>query len=141
MENTQEISAGGVIYKKENDEYLFLICKHSGYHKWAFPKGRIEPGEDLEQTALREVSEETGIKANIISKLPIPEKYVYAINGQRVFKTVHYYIMEFISGNIEDHDWEMEDVAWVTYEEAMEKLAFAGAKKTLESAYTILKEH
>ena len=102
MNSKKEVSAGGVIFKREGKDILWLICKHSGYHKWAFPKGLVESGENIEDTALREVKEEVGVTAKIIQQLPNPESYVYTLNGMRVFKTVHYFLMEYVSGDIKD---------------------------------------
>ena len=61
----QEFSAGGVVYRKLQDKFVWLVGLHSGYHKWVLPKGMIEVGETQAQTALREVKEETGIVAEI----------------------------------------------------------------------------
>lgn len=133
-----EISAGGVVYKKAGSKTFWLICKHSGYHQWAFPKGLIEAHEDKAAAALREVKEETGIRANIVSEIPEPERYTYTFNDERVSKTVHYFLMEYESGDTTDHDWEMEDVQWVTAEEAEKLLHFDGAKKTFKHAVALL---
>ncbi len=83
-----EISAGGVVYRKIDGEYEVLISKHSGYHKWVLPKGLVEKGEKLEETAEREVEEEVGVKAKITGKIDPPEEYVYTLNGERIFKSV-----------------------------------------------------
>jgi len=138
MNSKTEVSAGGVVYKKENDTTFWLIAKHSGYHQWGLPKGLVEKDEELEATALREVQEETGIKAKIIQQIPEPESYVYSHNGKRIFKTVHYFLMEYVTGNIEDHDWETEEVLWVDFDRAKFLLHYEGAKTTLQKAYDIL---
>lgn len=122
------------MFKKDGDKVLWLVCQHSGYHKWVLPKGLIDPGENAEETAVREVEEECGIKTRIIAKIPEPEKYVYTMAGQKVFKLVQYYLMEYVSGDIKNHDWEMEAVEWLPYDEAIAKLNFHGAKKVLAKA-------
>lgn len=136
----REFSAGGAVYKQDGDEVLWLVCQHSGYHKWVLPKGLIDTGEKAEETAMREVEEETGIKAKIIAKIPDPEKYIYAMNGVKIFKMVQYFLMEYVSGDIKNHDFEMEAVEWLPYEEALAKLNFHGAKKVLERAIRELNE-
>lgn len=136
----REFSAGGAVYKKDGGTILWLICQHSGYHKWVLPKGLIDPGERSEGTAIREVEEETGIKTKIIAKIPDPEKYIYTMNGARIFKLVQYFLMEYVSGDIADHDFEMEAVEWLPYDEAYQKLNFHGAKTVLVKANQLLNE-
>lgn len=136
----REFSAGGAVYKKDGDKLLWLVCKHSGYHKWVLPKGLVEEGESSQETAVREVEEECGIKTRVVAKIPEAEKYVYTMNGQKVFKQVNYFLMEYESGDIADHDWEMEEVLWLPFEKAVSKLNFHGAKKVLEKARKLLKE-
>ena len=136
----REFSAGGAVYKKEDGQILWLVCKHSGYHKWVLPKGLIDEGEKAEETAVREVEEECGIKTKIIAKIPEPEKYIYTMNGVKIFKMVFYFLMEYISGDIKNHDFEMEEVGWFKFEEAAEKLNWHGAKKVLEKARQLLED-
>ncbi|MBU1323085.1 NUDIX domain-containing protein [Patescibacteria group bacterium] len=141
MDNSKrEFSAGGVVYKKEDGQILWLVCKHSGYHKWVLPKGLVEEGEGLEETAVREVEEECGIKTKVVAKIPEPEKYIYTMNNVKIFKMVNYFLMEYVSGDIVNHDFEMEEVGWFKFEEAKEKLNFHGAKKVLEKARDLLIE-
>ena len=134
----REFSAGGAVYKKDGEKLWWLVCKHSGYHKWVLPKGLVEPGEKLEATAVREVEEEAGIKTKIIAKIPEPEKYIYTMNGVKIFKVVTYFLMEYVSGEIKNHDWEMEEVEWLSYDEAKKRLDFRGAKEVLEKAKNLL---
>jgi 8-oxo-dGTP pyrophosphatase MutT (NUDIX family) len=140
MPSRREFSSGGAVYKQDGDKILWLVCQHSGYHKWVLPKGLIDPGEKSEETAIREVEEETGIKTKIIAKIPEPEKYVYTLNGEKVFKLVQYYLMEYVSGDIKNHDFEMEAVEWLSYDDAYAKLNFHGAKAVLEKAKNILEK-
>ncbi len=130
MKSKKEFSAGGVVYKDDK----WLVCKHSGYHKWGLPKGLVEEGESLEETAVREVEEECGIKTKIVAKILESEKYVYVFNGVKVFKQVDYFLMEYVSGDIKDHDWEMEEVEWLGFDKAVERLDFPGAKKVMSEA-------
>ena len=134
MNQKTEVSAGGVVYKKTDEGIRVLISKHSGYHKWVLPKGRVERGESLENTAIREVEEEVGVKAKIVAQIGTPESYIYTFNGERISKTVHYFLMEYISGSHDDHDFEMEEVEWVSIDEAIARMGFEGAKNILEKA-------
>lgn len=174
----REFSAGGVVYKRQRGKMVWLVGKHSGYHKWVLPKGLIEKGERGFETAVREVEEEMGVKANLLSERPIHRvQYVYwadfkeqkvknkeqrekktqdieyqqsdEVKSRRrvekyqesggrktkVFKVVSFYLMEYESGDIADHDWEMEEAVWLPFEEAMEKLAFEGEKEALAKAH------
>ena len=140
MDTKREFSSGGAVFKKDGDKTWWLVCKHSGYHKWVLPKGLVEQGEGLEETAMREVEEECGIKTRVVVKIPEPEKYVYTMNGIKIFKQVSYFLMEYIEGDIKDHDFEMEAVEWMEYEKALETLNFHGAKKVLEKAKGLLLE-
>jgi 8-oxo-dGTP pyrophosphatase MutT (NUDIX family) len=135
---TTELSAGGVVYKREGKDTLWLLVKHSGYHKWVFPKGRQEKGEELSTTAVREVKEESGVVAKIIAPIAEQEKYIYTFNGERISKTVQYYLMECVGGETTDHDFETEEVRWMDIEEAQELLGFPAAKKTLLAAEHLL---
>jgi 8-oxo-dGTP diphosphatase len=133
MQSRNEISAGGVVFRRTNNDHDIevLICKDAGYHKWVLPKGLISKGENPEQAAIREVREEVGVTARIIAPLGEPEKYVYTLHGMRVFKTVHYFLMEYESGDETLHDHEMEDVRWTPLNEAIDLVAYEGAKKIL----------
>ncbi len=79
MKQKKEFSAGGVVYKKNNNHgWLFLIGKHSGYHKWVLPKGLVEEGETPSEAAIRETEEEMGVKTKLVLEEPLhKEHYVY----------------------------------------------------------------
>ena len=141
QQTKREFSAGGVVFKKEKGKVLWLVAKHSGYHKWILPKGLVEKGEGLKETAVREVEEECGIKTRMIGKIKESETYVYVMKGVKIFKRVDYFLMEYVSGDIKDHDWEMEEVEWLEFEGARKRLDFAGAKKVLDRAKEMREEN
>ncbi len=135
-----EFSAGGIVYKKEKDEIFILVCQHSGHHGWVFPKGRIGDhieNESKEETALREVKEETGVIGKILKEVK-PITYWYEDNGQKIKKTVYYFLMEYQKGDIAKHDWEMENVEWVEKEKVEEKLTYPSDKKAWQVAKQLL---
>ncbi len=134
MKSRDEVSAGGVVYRRTSNGVEVLICKDAGYHRWVLPKGWVNRGESLEDTAVREVREEVGVQARIVESLGDPEKYIYTARGFRMFKTVHYFLMAYESGSEADHDSEMEEVRWVTPEQAVELLAYQGAKNVVTRA-------
>jgi 8-oxo-dGTP pyrophosphatase MutT (NUDIX family) len=134
-----EISAGGVVYRERDGEIEVLICKAASYHQWVLPKGLVDKGESFEQAALREVTEEVGVTARIVSEIGEPERYIYSRNGMRIFKEVHYFLMEYVSGSEADHDHEMEAVEWLPIQQAINTLAYDGAKNVLRKAVDLLK--
>jgi 8-oxo-dGTP pyrophosphatase MutT (NUDIX family) len=91
MKSRNEVSAGGVVYRRGEQDIKVLICKDAGYHRWVLPKGLVGSHERFEEAALREVREEVGVEARIVQTLGEPEKYVYTARGIRVFKSVHYF--------------------------------------------------
>src|SRR5258708_32294147 len=100
-----EFSAGGVVFKKSDGDLQILVAQHSGHHGWVFPKGLIgdHPSassgqvESKEEAALREVQEETGVKAKILKELT-PTTFWYVFEGEKRKKTVYYFLMENVSG-------------------------------------------
>jgi 8-oxo-dGTP diphosphatase len=140
MKSRSEISAGGVVYRIKNGQLQFLIVKDAGYHRWVLPKGLVRKSEDYAAAAQREVREETGVNAEVIAPLGEPESYIYTARGMRVFKSVHYYLMKYVSGSIEDHDHEIEEVRWVTPDEGLNLLAYGGAKIMLRRSLSLLEQ-
>ena len=130
----REISAGGAVYRKTDKKILWLVCKHSGYKKWVLAKGRIDGQDTMKETAVREVEEETGVRAKIVGKVRPVEKYTYTLKGERIFKIVEYFLMEYVAGDTADHDWEMEEVEWLKFDEAYKRLDFPGQKQVLKRA-------
>lgn len=135
-----EFSAGGVVSKKHDEQNLILVCQHSLHHGWGFPKGLIGDhieGERKEDTAIREVEEETGVKGKIIKSLN-PVDYWYFFEGEKIHKTVYYFLMEYVSGDITKHDLEMEDVEWIAETEVEERLTYPADKKVWQEARSLL---
>lgn len=100
---------------------------------WTLPKGTPDPGETTEQTALREVGEETGLEVRILEPLGSIE-YDFVQDGTRIHKTVHYYLMEPTGGDLSRHDAEFERVRWVPFDEADTLLSFATERELVAAA-------
>ncbi len=135
-----EFSAGGVVFRKGANQTSVLVAKHSGYHGWVFPKGLIgdhKKGEKKEETALREVEEETGVIGKIVKPLK-PVTYWYNFEGEKIKKTVYYFLMEFIEGNTKNHDWEMEEVEWIPAEKVNNKLTYRSDKEVWKQAEQLI---
>ena len=135
-----EFSAGGIVYKKSQDQTKILVSKHSAHHGWVFPKGLIGDkleGEKKEETAIREVKEETGIDGEIEKALK-PVTYWYVLEGEKIKKTVYYFIMKFVGGSTEEHDNEMEEVEWIDYNDVSKRLTYPSDKEAWEQAKRLI---
>jgi 8-oxo-dGTP pyrophosphatase MutT (NUDIX family) len=160
----REISAGGVVVQyKDGEWWMAAIELPSDPHVkpnpskravkpktktvLCLPKGLVDPGEKALEAALREVREETGITASLVTKLA-DIKYVYVrtwSDGERVFKIVTFYLLKYESGRINDISDEMRiEVAqakWVRLEEASKLLAYRGEKQMARKAVEYIAEH
>ena len=138
-----EFSAGGIVFKrgtKQESSILILLAQHSQHHGWVFPKGLIGDtvkGEKKETTAVREVEEETGIKAKILKPLE-PISYWYFHEGEKRKKTVYYFLMEFLE-DTKKRDLEMEAIAWLPIEDVEQRLTYPSDKKVWVEAQKLLK--
>ncbi|QQG40756.1 MAG: NUDIX domain-containing protein [Candidatus Levyibacteriota bacterium] len=131
-----EFSAGGIVYKKTGKGLEILVAQHSQHHGWVFPKGLIgdyKENETKKETAIREVKEETGVLGKILQPLT-PITYWYVFEGQKIKKTVYYFLMEYISGDIKDHDWEMENVEWLLIDKVEKRLTYPSDKQVWKEA-------
>jgi len=117
------VSAGGVVHRKAEHGLEIVICGRDSDGVWGLPKGTPNPGESLEETALREVAEETGLEVRILDKLGVIE-YWFSREGVRYHKWVHYYLMDAIGGDPSLHDLEYDRVEWRAVEDAMKTLSF-----------------
>lgn len=141
MKTIYQTSAGGIVYKKEGNNILWLITQHSLHKGWVFPKGLVgdkEKNELKETAALREVEEEGGVKAKIISNKPIITNYQYKWKGNFIKKTVYYFLMEYISGDPKNHDWEMIDAKFVKEKEVKKILTYKSDKEAFEKILKII---
>ena len=151
-----EFSAGGVVFKKRGtsgevnssqnnaEDVLVLVSQHSYHHGWVFPKGLIGDkehlkGEDKIETAVREVEEETGAKGEILQELT-PITYWYQYEGEKRKKTVYYFLMKYVGGDITIHDHEMEDVIWLPLDQILEKLTYKSDKQVFLEAKPIIEK-
>ena len=135
-----QFSAGGVVYKKSDNKTEVLVAQHSQHHGWVFPKGLIGDhvdGENKKETALREVKEETGADGKII-KILTPVTYRFVFEGEKIKKTVYYFLMEYAGGDIAKHDHEMEAVVWLPIEKVEERLTYKSDKKVWQEAQKLL---
>jgi len=116
---------------------LWLVIKPKGSEQWRLPKGKIEKKENSTEAALREVKEEGGIEAEVLNKID-SIKYFFVREGQEIFKMVTFYLMEYVQEAQGGFCWETEEIAWLPFKEAKEKLAFKNEKEVLEKGREIL---
>ena len=141
MKTSERISAGGVAFRNSQGSSEVAIIQTSGEGRWQLPKGIVDPGETPEQAALREVREEAGIDCELVEKIDsIDYWYVdrWGSEPVRVHKYVHFFLMKYVSGDIADHDHEVEQVRWAGLDEAYEVLAFADEKSVVKKAKNFL---
>ena len=134
-----ETSAGGLVIDgldgPKDGQVAALIGRldRRGRVLWSLPKGHIELGETAEQTAIREVAEETGIQGDVLAALGSID-YWFVTEGRRVHKTVHHYLMRFLGGELCDDDVEVSEVAWVPLKDLSARLAYADERRLAEVA-------
>ncbi len=135
-----EISCGGVpVFFNKREKPLFLLVQHHGPFKyWAFPKGRQDEGESYEQTAIREIREETGqVNFKIIKRLISDSIYFPKRGPKTIVKKVVFYLVRFFSKDIkiskEHTNWR-----WSTFEEAMDLLSFEDYQRVLRESQEFL---
>jgi 8-oxo-dGTP pyrophosphatase MutT (NUDIX family) len=133
-------SAGGVVVRRDGEGWETVLASRrtrAGELVWGLAKGQIEEGESVEEAATREVAEETGITARVLQ--PLEEiSYWFVWEGERVKKTVHFFLMEATGGDASLHDQEMEEVRWFPLAEAAHTAGYTSEKKVLEAARAAL---
>ena len=137
-----ENSAGGVLFRDfdgDTQVCLIQVPTRGGNPSWRLPKGSIEPEETPEDCAVRETREETGCDGRIISELSQIE-YWYTRRDEdspdkvRVRKVVSFFLMQYLSGDIADHDHEVEEVRWYPLDRALKKISYDAESRVLQEA-------
>ena len=136
----KEVSAGGVVYRKEAGRIELLIIEDR-YMKTSLPKGKQEAGETIEETALREVKEETGIVGRIVEPLEVIGYQYFHPQFGVVNKEVHYFLVEAVSGTpvpqleeINKVKWMFPEVAWTS----QMKYGYENNHSVIEKAFILL---
>lgn len=136
LRNATATSAGGIVIRFEDGIPQFVAGKRrrdGDAFTWTLPKGTPNPGETTEQTALREVVEETGLDVRITAPLESID-YTFMQRGIRIHKTVHYFLMEPIGGSLDRHDREFDEVRWIDLAAAGSLLTFATERSLVDRA-------
>jgi 8-oxo-dGTP pyrophosphatase MutT (NUDIX family) len=135
----REFSAGGVVVRRLRGRWVAAAIRPGGKKPgvWALPKGLIGPGEKPEQTALREVAEETGVESRLLGKLG-DVRYVYTWDGERIFKVVSFYLLRYSRGRLGDLPpevaHEVDEARWLPLEETPRLLAYGGEREMAAKA-------
>lgn len=129
------VSSGGVVYRRQGAEWETVLCGRSEPVRWSLAKGTPDPGETLEQTARREVREETGLEVQVDAPLGSIEYWFADREGEvRYHKTVHFYLMTPVGGDTGQHDPEFDVVQWFQIDEALASLAYENEAEVLRRA-------
>ena len=134
MSTEREVSFGGVVVRGDD---VIVIVPRGRRRILGLPKGGAIDGERPEETAAREVREETGVIASVRGRLGQVD-YTYRRGGRRVEKSVHFYLCEYEQGDTADHDHEVDDARWMPLREARCRLSYPGERAMIERALSIL---
>jgi 8-oxo-dGTP pyrophosphatase MutT (NUDIX family) len=125
-----------VVYRRSDDGIEVILASRRtrrGDLAWGLAKGGIEGDESMEDAAVREVREETGIEAVIEDSLG-DTRYMYVWENVRIRKTVHFFLMRATGGDVDDRDDEMEEIRWFPLDRAMKRAAYRGERDVLRRA-------
>src|SRR5215471_7497597 len=135
MRTVREVSAGGVIYREQQGQiYIALIHVR---RRWGLPKGHVEQGERIDETAVREVREETGLLGKVQGKLgTISYTYRAPKDGEaiRIAKRVTFFLLRYLEGEVHGHDYEVDEARWFPIHQALRKVVFATERKMVRKA-------
>ena len=137
LQTLEQVSAGGVAYREIDGRIEIAIILTNPERRWQLPKGMLDAGESFEQAALREVREEAGVETDLIGTLETTEYWFSADrNGERTrfHKFVHWFLMLYRSGNVEDHDHEVFEARWMAVEDALGMLVFKNERDVVAKA-------
>lgn len=139
MKTVRDLSAGGVVYRRRDGQVDVVLVGRRQPPRWILPKGTPRRSESLEEAALREVREETGIEARLVAPL-LDIEYWFTLAGIRHAKTVRFYLMEAIGGDTARHDHEYDLSEWFPLAEAKRILSYRNEQKVLECAESTLEQ-
>jgi 8-oxo-dGTP pyrophosphatase MutT (NUDIX family) len=132
-----QISAGGVAFRWTDSKPEIAIVSVKPKLRWQLPKGIVDPGESPQVAAVREVREEAGVETELIKLIETIEYWYRSIKyGKpvRYHKFVHFYLVEYKSGDVSNHDHEVEEARWVNIDEALDMLDFKSEREVVEKA-------
>jgi 8-oxo-dGTP pyrophosphatase MutT (NUDIX family) len=134
-----EFSAGGVVFNADQEVVVIVPTRRAadGSRVLALPKGHPDGQESAAEAALREVREETGVDAEVVESLG-QVKYWYQRDGRRIAKVVEFFLLSYVTGDVADHDHEVEAARWIPAEEAAKSLTYDGERQMVRKALSRL---
>ncbi len=134
----KEVSSGGVLYRKKDANIEIVLIKRvtkSKQYVWCLPKGKIEESESSPDAAIREVKEETGFLGEIVSGIGTVNYWFHSPEDKmKVYKTVYFFLMRYISGVSKDHDYEVEEVKWFDFSDALNVSSYDSEREIIKKA-------
>ncbi|MFQ5586227.1 MAG: NUDIX hydrolase [Thermodesulfobacteriota bacterium] len=134
MKTVQQLSSGGVIFRRKNEEVEVALIAVKEGEVWELPKGLVEEGENIARTAHREVREKTGLDGRILRKIDSIHYFYSHKEGEettRFFKIVYFFLMEYAEGDVADHDDEVDDCRWFPMDDAIERVEYENERNIL----------
>jgi len=139
----REVSAGGLIWRRRDGKIDVVLVRPVGKQTWVLPKGHLEPGEGTIEAAAREASEESGLQ--VVAGEALGEvSYVYSWRERpddssiKIFKRVHFYLMKCTGGDTSKHDGEIDEVAWLVIDDAIDRASHKSERDLIVKARAIL---
>jgi 8-oxo-dGTP pyrophosphatase MutT (NUDIX family) len=144
IKSRRDVSAGGLIWRRASDGSVSMVMvRPAGRSTWVLPKGHLEAGETVAQAAMREAREESGLTVGAIE--PLGEiSYVYSSHEHdrssltRIFKRVYFFLMEHAGGHPSQHDSEIDEVVWLTFDEALARATHPSEQALIAKARAML---
>ena len=136
-----QVSAGGVVFRRDNERIDVVIVAVGGQNRWQLPKGLVEKDETPEIAAVREAREEGGIDSEVVEHIETVEYWYAGLDGGervRFHKRVHFFLLRYLSGDTSNHDWEVSEARWVPIDDAKNQLAFDNERRVVERARELI---
>lgn len=137
LRTARATSAGGVVHRLIDGRVQIALVHRRAPVLWALPKGTPDAGETIEETALRETREETGLEVEIESRLQ-SIRYFFVRGTTRFHKTVHFFLMRPIGGSLDAHDAEFDEVRWLDLAEALALMSHATERSVVDEAAALI---